>query len=392
MNIATVPYHDWRKIEAEGSRTRDAHMMHHLSTHRDVENLIIVNRPITYTEIFLKKKRRKIDGAVVFKQGAATLYKIEDGLFVFDYISNDLLGPLFLKKKWFFKSFATDSFYQSFQRTVAALGIQVDLLFTQNIFSEAFALQFEHTVFDAWDNFLLFPENQVIHNELKAAYQNLADKASAWITNSPKNVDFYREKYQLQDCSIIKNGVDIELFNTKYQSPDDMAQLPKPIIGFGGKITHLFDYDLFNEVVTQHADKSFVIVGQILDKDVFGKIKMAPNVHYLGDKNYGIYPAYVTNFDVGIIPYVTNHLEHGADSIKVYEYIAAGLGVVGTDGAGMSDMTQYMHVAKNSKEFSGFINEALTRKMAVEIPAQHTWQYKVNQVVQLFEETMHKVI
>jgi teichuronic acid biosynthesis glycosyltransferase TuaH len=388
MNVVSIPYHDWRKIETEGARTRDAHVMHHLSLHKSVSNLIIVNRPITYTEILLRKKPLKIKGTVVFNNGGGTLYKIKNGVYLFDYISKDLFGPLTLKKKWFIKSFGSEAFYNCFMKAIASINITIDITFTQNIFSAPFVRKFKNTLFDAWDNFILFPENQVIKEDLKSAYQSLADNASKWVTNSQKNVDFYNKNYGLNECTIIKNGVDVELFNRKYPMPSDLENLTRPVIGFGGKITHLFNYDLFNKVVNNHPDKSFVIVGQILDKEVFSKINMAPNVHYLGDKNYQIYPSYVTNFNIGIIPYVTNHLEHGADSIKVYEYIAAGLGVVGTAGAGMTDMSSYMNIAKNETDFSEYIDKALNEKRNVQIPPQHTWGYKVDQLVNLFSELL----
>ena len=187
---------------------------------------------------------------------------------------------------------------------------------------------------------------------------------------------------------MVKNGVDLDLFAKKYDVPSDMAKIKFPVIGFGGKITHLFDYTLYNNVVKSHPDKNFVIVGQILDKEVFRKIEKAPNVFYLGDKHYSQYPSYVKNFNVGIVPYVTGSLEHGADSIKVYEYIAAGLNVIGTSGAGMTDLQEYIHVAKNWKEFSEQIDNALKPKLVavVTLPKFYTWKYKADSFIQLFKE------
>lgn len=387
MNIVCIPYHDWRKIKKEGSRTRDAHIIHHLVQHPNVGNLLIINRPTTYTEIFLKKKKLKITGEKIFSSRGCDLYKVEEKIYVLDYISKDFLGPILKQKSWFFNSFKDIQLKDGFKKAVAFLNLEFDVIFSQNIFSANFALNNNLTcIFDAWDNFLLFPENKKIEKELLKAYQDFSDNADSWITNSIKNIKFYEERYNLKECFLIKNGVDIEIFKKKYSTPDDLKEIPSPIIGFGGKITHLFDYNLFNYVVSNHPDKNFILVGQILDKQVFSKINKAENVFYLGDKNYEIYTSYVTNFDVGIIPYVTDHLEHGADSIKVYEYLAAGIGVLGTQGAGMAEMNKFMAIASNKEEFSAILDTVLINKNEIELPNEYSWSYKTGEVLRILEE------
>jgi teichuronic acid biosynthesis glycosyltransferase TuaH len=387
MNVTCIPYHDWRKIELEGSRTRDSHIIHHLAESADIDKLIIVNRPITRPELIIKKRLKKITGEVVFKYKNCTLYKINHKVYVIDTLFNDIIGPVIKKKSWFFDSFGRKELYEGYLQCLKFLSVNIDIVLTQNVFSAKF---FERGntpfVFDAWDNFLMFPENKQFEADFKAAYQSLADRASAWVTNSAKNVTFYNENYGPKSCQLIKNGVDIELFSKKYDAPDDLAKIASPIIGFGGKITHLFDYDLFNRVVKKHADKNFVIVGQILNKEVFQKIEMGPNVHYLGDKHYSQYPSYVKNFDIGIVPYVTGNLEHGVDSIKVYEYIASGLNVIGTSEGGMGDLGEYIYVAKNWEEFSSHIGPALQRKKNVQLPDFYTWRYKTECIVKLFKD------
>ncbi|WMJ73287.1 hypothetical protein RCC89_08940 [Cytophagaceae bacterium ABcell3] len=339
--------------------------------------------------MILKKKKRKINGQVVFKYKNSSLYKVDEKTYVFDYLSGDVLGPILKKKKWFLDSFGSENFIHCFNKSLAYINFSPDVFFTQNIFSVNFLKGLgRQCVFDAWDNFLLFPENKVIEQDLKSSYQEFAHNGSVWVTNSKKNLAYYDKFYKPQKCYLVKNGVDVEVFNQKYTVPEHLNKLPRPLIGFGGKITHLFDYDLFNYVVSKHPDKSFVILGQVIDKQVFSKIKQAPNVFYLGDIHYSLYPSYVTNFDLGIVPYVTNQLEHGADSIKVYEYIAAGLGVVGTQGAGMNEMSKYIYVADNKNSFSNFINEALTNRKKECLDHFHTWASKTESIINIFDSVI----
>ena len=79
---------------------------------------------------------------------------------------------------------------------------------------------------------------------------------------------------------------------------------------------------MLNDVVENTENCSFVLIGQILDRDTFNKLNK--KINYLGDKHYNDYPMYVKSFDVCFIPYVVGEKEHGGDSIKVYEFLAAG--------------------------------------------------------------------
>lgn len=389
MNVACIPYHDWRKIEMEGARTRDSHIIAHLNHNDNIDNLIIINRPITYTELWLKKKRQKISGEKVFSYGNLTLYRLADNMYVVDYFSSDLLGPIIKNKTWFFKSYGDALFVEGFKKAMEFIGIEIDIIYNQNIFAAEFISQLAlPCVFDAWDNFILFPENKRFENLYFKAYQDLSSLAKVWTTNSVKNIAYYQEHYSPSECILIKNGVDIDKFKKQYSKPVDLKDLASPIIGFGGKITHLFNYELFNYTVDKHLDKNFVIVGQVLDKEVFKKISTSSNVHYLGDKHYSQYASYVTNFDLGIIPYVTDHLEHGADSIKMYEYLASGLNVVGTSGAGMNEMSSYIYISDNKEEFSNNIDDALKKSEYVELPQFHTWEYKTIETITAFNKVL----
>ena len=64
MNLVVVPFHDWRKILLEGSRTRDSHFIEEFRKRQD--KVIIVNIPTTLLEIIIKKKLNLIRGKLVY--------------------------------------------------------------------------------------------------------------------------------------------------------------------------------------------------------------------------------------------------------------------------------------------------------------------------------------
>lgn len=385
MNLICIPYHDWRKIELEGARTRDAHLVYNLLENPAVEKILLINRPTSLPELLVHKKQFKLNGKVLIKDGGLALYQITEKLFVVDYITGDLLSPVIKRRLWAFDSFGYGKLISFFFKCINYLNMNEYQVFTNNIFSLNFAKKIKSTdvVFDAYDNLVFFPNNKGIKPQLEEAYRDWAKVSKFWTTNSTKNVNYYEKFYKQKNCFLIKNGVDIEIFSKQYRPPVDLLGIASPIIGFGGKISHLFDYELFNYCVDRHTDKSFVIVGQILDKEVFSKISTAANVHYLGDKHYSDYPSYVCNFNIGIVPYVTSDLESGVDSIKMYEYLAAGLSSIGTMGGGMPDLAEYIYLAKSKEEFSEYIDKALLNAKEVALPESHTWKYKAQYLLSL---------
>jgi len=165
--------------------------------------------------------------------------------------------------------------------------------------------------------------------------------------------------------------------------PDDLKSIPKPVVGFGGKITHLIDVSLLNATMELTPNASFVFVGQILNKDVFKRIKKLPNFYYLGDKHYDEYPNYVKNFDICIIPYIVEERKKsGANTIKAYEYLASGKKVIGTYSNGLEELIDYIHIVNNPGEFSDEINDPQNKKKNIDLEF-YSWEAKIRKFMNL---------
>ncbi|MBC8303664.1 MAG: hypothetical protein H8E55_48875 [Pelagibacterales bacterium] len=355
MNLAVIPYHDWRKILIEGSRTRDAHFINCFQKLDKLEKLIIINRPITFPELLVKKRFKKIIGEVLLSKNGCRLIQIDKKSFVIDFISPDFITHIIKKRDWYFNAYKSDKFISFINDAYTYLDVKDVSYISYNIYS-AFLfekLKPKKLVFDAWDNYARFPFSDKHLSKLKDAYHAFAKYARLWITNSLENKEYYSNNYDFHSITVIKNGVDLLKFKDKLiEKPIDIKNLPSPIIGFGGKITYLFDVDLFNYLLDHNKKKSFVIVGQIIDRAIFKRIKKASNFYYLGDKHYNKYPLYVKSFDICIIPYLVGEKAHGGDSIKAYEYLAAGKKTIGTIGNGLEDLEDYVYLHNDYSLFS----------------------------------------
>lgn len=387
LDIVTIPFHDWRKIQKEGFRTRDAHFIESFLNAPNINRVVVVNRPTTLIEILLKRQKIKL-GKKIFSKGNFSLYKVNSKLFVIDFISMDYLGLLKLKKAWFIRKFGDKKIRSFYLNSLKYLGVENYSLISNNLFSADFcsSLNLAEYIFDAYDNLLLIPLFSNINNEVHNAYLKFArDKSCIWCTNSAANQEFFRKEFNRENVPIILNGVNIGLFKTKYNIPDDMLNIPGIKAGFGGKISHLFDVDLFNYISLKNPQMSFILVGQILDRSVYNKIEVRENVYILGDKPYSEYPAYATNFDLAIIPYITDPNRTYGNAIKAFEFLAAGIPIIGTNGNGLSELSDFIWVANSHEEFSKFLDKRTERNLIDEsFFNSMTWTTKTNELLNLF--------
>ncbi len=170
---------------------------------------------------------------------------------------------------------------------------------------------------------------------LKEIEEGLFRMADLVVVSAEK---LYDSKKQFnENTHIIRHGTDWRHFRTALDPalalPDEVRDLPRPIIGFHGLLADWVDFELIKKVAERFERGSVVLVGKI-SVDAEQKVKIldgVPNIHFLGRKPYEQLPAYCKAFDVALNPFAINELTLAANPLKVREYLAAGLPVVSTD-------------------------------------------------------------
>ena len=76
-------------------------------------------------------------------------------------------------------------------------------------------------------------------------------------------------------------------------------------------------------------DWSFVMVGPVV-KIAEDDLPQRPNIHYLGGKTYEQLPAYLSGWDVALMPFAMNESTQFISPTKTPEYLAGGKPVVST--------------------------------------------------------------
>jgi glycosyltransferase involved in cell wall biosynthesis len=200
-------------------------------------------------------------------------------------------------------------------------------------------------------------------------------------------------KMQLNpNTRVSPHGVDFEHFAKAQDEtlaiPADIANLPRPIVGFFGLIERWIDLDLVNYLAERRPQWSFVLIGRVaIPQD---QAPRRPNIHYLGRRTYQELPAYGRRFDVSIIPYrLTQQVLH-ANPIKLREYLAMGKPVVSVSTPEIDKYADVVDIAHTREEFLAKLDAALVRPPAPEEMrrrmnrvASESWDARLSEVMEI---------
>ena len=200
---------------------------------------------------------------------------------------------------------------------------------------------------------------------------------------------------------IVPNGVAVEWYEEKTNEPDDIAAIPNPRIGYAGMISNKLDFAWFEKIAQQHG-WHLVLVGPLGNLDniaaaAFNRLCACANVHYLGSKPARSLPAYLKSFDVGLINYRHGMHSEAASPLKLYEYAAAGLPIVGSPMAAMvgdAELAGLIELVDSPNDAVEAIAHALALgtdrdciERRLQFARQNSWQHRAQQILQLAIKT-----
>ncbi len=161
---------------------------------------------------------------------------------------------------------------------------------------------------------------------------------------------------------LVRHGVDyghfVKACDPATVVPEDIAPLPKPVIGFFGLIADWVDLEALEACARAHPEGTVVLLGKVAPDVDASKLAALPNVKFLGRKAYAELPGYCKAFDVAVNPFRVNELTLNSNPLKVREYLAAGLPVVSSPIPEV-EKVGLCRIAATPEDFVRGVDEAL---------------------------------
>lgn len=190
-------------------------------------------------------------------------------------------------------------------------------------------------------------------------------------------------------------GVNLSVFDPSKvrDAPDELHDLPRPIIGYIGAIHRHIDVELVCQIALAHPEGSIVLAGPI-QIDVT-RLRALPNVYLIGPRAHGDLPPLVAEFDVGLIPYEQNQYTETVNPTKLYEYLAMGTPVVSSDLPEVvaQQLPPFaLRVAPDREHFLESLRQTLAsadpadRSRRRRIALEHDWKTVVERIATLIVE------
>ena len=218
---------------------------------------------------------------------------------------------------------------------------------------------------------------QKLYDEAK---QHFGDKSKVLMSRNAVVIeDFCYKRYE---------GVEVP------SDLEDIRRNGKPVVGYYGALAPWLDYDLISKVAKENEQYNFVLLGVNYQNALDKLDQSIGNIYYLGPKKYADLPKYSAHFDVAIIPFMTGEIAKGTSPVKLFEYMAMGLPVVGTRDLDECRGYEYVYLADNTKEFEKFLDTAMkdkkkeaVRKKLLAQAEQNTWMQRAEDLVRALNES-----
>jgi glycosyltransferase involved in cell wall biosynthesis len=188
-----------------------------------------------------------------------------------------------------------------------------------------------------------------VEQPISPVERRLIERADQVFVHSPALME--KKGHINPHTAYVTNGVDYAAFASEVAEPADLARVPRPRIGYIGRIKSQLDWATLHGIARQRPEWSLVLVGPIGHMGEFTAEKDAlfalPNVHYLGNRSVGEIPAYTRHMDVCLLCYALTDYTRYIFPLKLHEYLASGRPVVGADIRTLREFDGVVRIARD---------------------------------------------
>jgi hypothetical protein len=217
------------------------------------------------------------------------------------------------------------------RRETAAIGMQSPVLwFYWWFFPELTRLPHALSLYDNIDDHTAYDHNRrwssvrLATHALERRLLQTVDLAYALSPDFATRMQSVQPRMRLQIPGIDATAVGAAL--AEPHRPQDLASLPRPLIGYAGQIGDRIDWRTVSMLAASRPEWTFAFVGG----DQPSGLTSSPNLHFLPGRPYPEIMRAIREFDVGLVPWVDSPATRGAYSYKTLDYLAAGKQVIAT--------------------------------------------------------------
>ena len=155
------------------------------------------------------------------------------------------------------------------------------------------------------------------------------------------------------------NVVDYDHFHkatiTTARVPEDLNLIGTPRLGFIGALSpYKIDFSLLVAIAKLKPNWSIILIGPLGEGEPNSDDRMLreeQNIYILGEKKYCDLPLYMKGLDVAMLPNNINNYTEAMFPMKFFEYLAAGLPVIGVNLSALREYRDLFYQANSPEEF-----------------------------------------
>jgi len=204
----------------------------------------------------------------------------------------------------------------------------------------------------------------------------------------------YKKALQFSDSVYnVPAGIDSSKFPPKnaLTIPSDIEEIARPIIGYIGAISDVFDKELIIKLANSLPSVNIVLVGPKYTN--ITTLRNIKNILFLGERPHDLMPNYINSFDIVLIPYIVNEATDSVYSCKLNEYLSLGKIVLSTNLQEIKIFNEknnhLINIGINAEDFiqkAKKLVETLTedteenRTMRIKIAKENTWDERFSKI------------
>ncbi|MFZ2651309.1 MAG: glycosyltransferase, partial [Burkholderiaceae bacterium] len=140
---------------------------------------------------------------------------------------------------------------------------------------------------------------------------------------------------------------------------DEFAAFSGPTIGFIGNLEQKIDIELLDKVAQRFPHCQVALIGSTHANPQVLQLRRRANVRIPGVVPYAQIGAWLSKFDVGLIPHLDSEMTQSMNPLKLFVYLSWKVQVVSTEVFNLDRSSRFVHIGRTHAEFLDRIDTVL---------------------------------